>query len=224
MRRLAPEIMDDPGQGEADFRAALRDLETLNRITLAYGPTLRFLDGLAQGRTHLSVLDVGAGGGDTLRRIARWGAARGLALDLAGLDRSPWSARHAAETGVPARWITADLFELDGAERFDAVICSLFAHHLEDEAVVRFLRWMHARARLGWLVLDLHRHRIPWAAVWAGTRALRMHPMVTHDGPVSIMRGFTRDDWRRLVSEAGVEADIAWAVPFRWAVTGPGRP
>ena len=224
MRRLAPEIMDDPGQGEADFRAALRDLETLNRITLAYGPTLRFLDRLAQGRTQLSVLDVGAGGGDTLRRIARWGAARGLALDLAGLDRSPWSARHAADTGVPARWITADLFELDGAERFDAVICSLFAHHLEDEAVVRFLRWMHARARLGWLVLDLHRHRIPWAAVWAGTRALRMHPMVTHDGPVSIMRGFTRNDWRRLVSEAGVEADIAWAVPFRWAVTGPGRP
>ncbi|HZF76896.1 MAG TPA: methyltransferase domain-containing protein [Acetobacteraceae bacterium] len=224
MRRLAPEIMDDPGQGEADFRAALRDLETLNRITLAYGPTLRFLDRLAKGRTHLSVLDVGAGGGDTLRRIARWGTARGLALDLVGLDRSPWSARHAEETGVPARWITADLFELDEAERFDAVICSLFAHHLEDEAVVRFLRWLHARARLGWLVLDLHRHRIPWAAVWAGTRAARMHPMVTHDGPVSIMRGFTREDWRRLVAEAGVEADIAWAMPFRWAVTGPGRP
>jgi 2-polyprenyl-3-methyl-5-hydroxy-6-metoxy-1,4-benzoquinol methylase len=223
MRRLAPEIMDDPGQAEPDFRAALRDLEILNRVTFAYPPVLRFLDRLAPGQARLSVLDVGAGGGDTLRRIAQWGMRRGIALDLCGLDRSPWAARHAAETGVPARWITADLFDLDPAERFDAVICSLFAHHLEDEALVRFLRWLPGHARRGWLITDLHRHRIPWAAVWAGTRLARMHPMVRHDGPVSIMRGFSRADWQRLVAEAGVEAEIRWVVPFRWAVSGPGR-
>ncbi len=222
-RRLAPEIMDDPGQDEAAFRGALHDLERLNRMTFAYGPTLAFLGRMARGRDRLSVLDVGAGGGDTLRRIAAWGARRGVALDLAGLDRSPWSALHAAETGTPARWITADLFALNEAERFDAVICSLFAHHLEDAELVRFLRWLPARARRGWLILDLHRHWIPWAAVWAGTRLMRMHPMVCHDGPVSIRRGFSRADWRRLVAQAGVDAEIRWVAPFRWAVSGPGR-
>jgi 2-polyprenyl-3-methyl-5-hydroxy-6-metoxy-1,4-benzoquinol methylase len=218
------EIMDDPGQSEADFRAALDGLQTLNRITLAYPPLLAFLDRLVRedGVTSLSVLDVGAGGGDTLRAVARWGEERGVALDLWGLDRSPWAERHAWERGTPARWITSDLFDLPAERRFDVVVCSLFAHHLEDAALVRFLRWLPAHAMRRWLILDLHRHRIPWAAVWLGTRLMRMHPMVSHDGPVSIMRGFTRADWRHLVEEAGVPAEIRWVLPFRWAVSGPG--
>jgi 2-polyprenyl-3-methyl-5-hydroxy-6-metoxy-1,4-benzoquinol methylase len=223
-RRLAPEIMDDPGQSEADFRAALRDLQTLNRLTFAYRPILRALDCLWRNErpARLSILDVGAGGGDTLRAIAAWGATRGIALDLWGLDRSPWAARHAREAGTPAGWITADLFDLPAERRFDVVLCSLFAHHLDDAQLVRFLRWLPRHATRRWLVTDLHRHPIPWAAVWAGTRAMRLHPMVRHDGPVSVGRGFDRADWTRLLAEAGVAAELRWAMPFRWVVAGRG--
>lgn len=223
-RILADEIMDDPGQSEADFAAALDGLERLNRLTFAHAPLLRMLDRLVreQGLRGLSLLDVGAGGGDALRAVARWGTQRGIALDLWGLDRSPWAKRHAMARGTPARWITSDLFELPAGRRFDVVACSLFAHHLDDPTLVRFLRWLPDHATRRWLILDLHRHRIPWAAVWAGTRLLRMHPMVSHDGPVSVMRGFDRADWRRLVAEAGVQAEIRWVVPFRWSVSGPG--
>lgn len=212
--------MDDAAATEAAFAAALRDLERINRMSLAHGPTLRWLDRVADrtGARRLSVLDVGAGGGDMLEAIGQWGARRGIALDLAGLDRSPWAARYAAARGRTARRITADLFALDPAERFDVVLCSLFAHHLRDPELVRFLRWMEARARLGWLVSDLHRHPIPWGFVWVAVRALRMDPMVVHDSTVSIARGFTRADWRRLLAEAGLEAEIARAFPFRWLV------
>ena len=117
--------------------------------------------------------------------------------------------------GTLARWITSDLFDLDPARRFDVVMCSLFAHHLEDSVLVRFLRWLPRHATRRWLILDLHRHWISWSAVWAGTRLMRMHPMVTHDGPVSVNRAFTRADWTRLVAEAGVEAEIRWVLPFR---------
>ncbi|WP_137176346.1 methyltransferase domain-containing protein [Roseomonas sp. AR75] len=223
-RILAAEIMDDPGQSEADFRAALDGLETLNRITFAHAPLRRFLDEVVaeSGATSLSLLDVGAGGGDALRAAAAWGRARGVALDLWGLDRSPWAERHAMERGTPARWITSDLFDLPAERRFDVVMCSLFAHHLDDPTLVRFLRWLPAHAARSWLILDLHRHRVPWAAVWAGTRLMRMHPMVSHDGPISVMRGFTRADWRRLLEEASVAAEVRWVLPFRWAVTGRG--
>lgn len=223
-RRLAAEIMDDPGQSEADFSAALADLERINRITFAYAPLTRFLDRLVRegGLTSLSLLDVGAGGGDGLRAVAAWGARRGVALDLWGLDRSPWAECHALARGTPARWITSDLFDLDPARRFNVVTCGLFAHHLDDPTLVRFLRWLALHATRRWLILDLHRHFIPWSAVWAGTRIARMHPMVRHDGPVSIARGFSRADWVRLVAEAGIEAEIRWVLPFRWSVSGPG--
>lgn len=216
--------MDDPHQAEADFAEALAGLERLNRLTFAYRPLLGFLDRLVkdQGLTSLSLLDVGAGGGDTLRAVARWGEKRGIALDLWGLDRSPWAARYAAEHGTPGGWITSDLFDLPADRRFDVVMSNLFAHHLDDAAMVRFLRWQHAHARRRWLVLDIHRHAIAWGGTWALTRALRLNAMCCHDGPVSIARGFRRADFARLLAAAGMEAEVKWVVPFRWSVSGPG--
>jgi len=224
-RIMADEIMDDPGQTEADFAAALEGLSTLNRITFAQVPLLRFLDELVaqQGLISLSLLDVGAGGGDALCAIAAWGERRGIALDLWGLDRSPWAERYAMARGVPARWITTDLFDLPAERRFDVVVCGLFAHHLDDPTMVRFLRWLPRHATRRWLILDLHRHWIAWSAVWAGTRLLRMHPMVIHDGPISVNRAFKRDELQRLVRQAGVAAEIRWVLPFRWAVSGLGE-
>jgi 2-polyprenyl-3-methyl-5-hydroxy-6-metoxy-1,4-benzoquinol methylase len=223
-RSAAEEWMDDAAATEAEFASALRDLARINRMSLAYRPTLRWLDRLVAetGARRLSVLDIGFGGGDMLAEIARWGERRGVAVELAGLDRSPWAARHATAAGVRARFITADLFDLPEAERFDVVLCSLFTHHLRDEALVRFLLWVPGRARRGWLISDLHRHWLPWGFVWGAVRVLRMDPMVVHDSTVSIARGFTRADWERLVAEAGVAARIDWAFPFKWIVSSRG--
>ncbi|MBL6078681.1 methyltransferase domain-containing protein [Belnapia sp. T18] len=220
-RSAADEWMDDAAATEAEFASALRDLARINRMSLAYRPTLRWLDALVAetGARHLSVLDIGFGGGDMLAEIARWAARRGVTVELTGLDRSPWAARYSTAAGVKARFITADLFGLPEEERFDVVLCSLFTHHLRDAELVRFLRWLPGRARRGWLISDLHRHWLPWGFVWGAVRLLRMDPMVVHDSTVSIARGFTRADWERLVAEAGVPAQIDWAFPFKWIVS-----
>lgn len=222
MRRSGDaEWMDDPAATEAAFAAALRDLARINRLSLAYRPTLRWLDGVVArtGLRRLAVLDVGCGGGDMLAAIAVWGARRGVALALTGLDRSPHAAAACAAAGVPARILTTDLFDLPAGETFDVVVCSLFTHHLTEAELVRCLGWLEARARLGWLISDLHRHWLPWGFVWLAVRALRMDPMVVHDSTRSIARGFIRADWERLLAAARVPGRIAWAFPFRWLVS-----
>jgi len=215
------EWMDDVAQGQTAFRSALCDLEFLNRVTFGYRPTLRWLDRVVArtGATRLSVLDVGAGSGDMLRRIARWGSARAVAVELTGLDRSPAAAIAAREAGTPGAWIVADLFDLPTDARFDVVVSALFAHHLADDDLVRFLRWMDGHARRGWLINDIHRHWVPWSALWAGTRLLWLDPTVVHDSTVSVARAFTRADWHRLAADAGVAPRVAWQFPFRWAVS-----
>jgi 2-polyprenyl-3-methyl-5-hydroxy-6-metoxy-1,4-benzoquinol methylase len=216
-RSREPEWMDDP---EAPgFDAALKDLAFINRVSLASMPVLGFLDRVVarNGSRSLSILDVGAGGGDMLTAIAAWAKRRGVAVELTGLDVSPWAARHAKARGVPAQWITADLFTVEGS--FDVVLCSLFAHHLDDVSLFRFVAWLEARSRLGWLISDLHRHWLPWCFVWGAVRLLRLHPMVVHDSTVSIARGFTRADWRCLIRGAGLDAQVRWAFPFRWQVS-----
>lgn len=219
-RADAPEWMDEADATRPEFEGALRDLARINRWSGAARPVLSWLDRVAErsGASRLSVLDVGAGGGDMLQRIAAWGARRGVALELTGLDRSPWAATFAAGAGVPARYVTRDLFEHE--EAHDVVLCSLFAHHLDDATLVRFLRWLDARARLGWLISDLHRHWLPWGFLWGATRLLRLDPMVVHDSTASVSRAFVRADWERAAREAGVAANIRWSVPFKWVVTG----
>src|SRR3546814_13276211 len=78
-----------------EFRECLRHLERINRASLAYRPTLAWLGRLVRrhpGRP-LSILDVGFGHGDMLRRISGWAAERGVPVRLAGVDLVPWSAR-----------------------------------------------------------------------------------------------------------------------------------
>jgi SAM-dependent methyltransferase len=227
-RSTADELMDTEPVGFEEFRACLVDLGRVNRLTLAYRPTLAFLDrlvarGLPRGRP-LEVVDVGSGYGDMLRKIDAWAARRGVAVSLTGVDLNPWSRRAAAEAtppGQPITWVTADAFAYAPQSGIDVVLCSLFTHHLSDRLVARFLGWMEANARLGWFVNDLHRHPLPYHVFRRWARLARWHRFVQHDGPVSIARAFATTDWQRLIVEAGLDAtavEIEWWVPFRLSV------
>ena len=224
-RSAATELMDGPDVDYETLRGCLRDLARVNVLSGGYRPTLTFLERLRrQGRLGLGrpvdVLDAGSGYGDLLRAIARWARRRGVPVRLTGLDLSPWSARAATEAtpeGLEIRWLTGDVFTHEG--RSDVIVSSLFTHHLGDAEVVRFLRWMEERARLGWFVNDLHRHPIPLAAFGPLATVLRLHPFVRHDGPVSFARAFVPGDWHRLLREAGIEgATVSRAFPFRLCV------
>ena len=167
-RSAAPELMDAEATDLATFEACLRDLERINRWTGAYRITLRWLERLLERhrRTErLVVLDVGSGYGDMLRRIAAFADRRGMAVDLIGVDLNPHAAvaaRRATPPERPIRYLTGDVFDLPSSIRPDVVISALFAHHLDDSRLVRFLGWMDERARLGWLVNDLRRHAVAY--------------------------------------------------------------
>jgi SAM-dependent methyltransferase len=225
-RSQQAEWMDDPSVDAATLARCLDDLAIVNTVTLARPPTIGFLRRVARRMApgaELSVLDVGFGQGDMLRRVARWGARRGLALRLDGVDLSPASAeaaRRATPPTLPITYRTGDVFD-EPPGSVDVVISSLFTHHLGDAEVVRFVRWMERTARRGWFVNDLHRHRVAYYGFAALSRAAGWHPMVGHDGPISVARAFRRADWRRLLREAGLERDasVRWHVPFRFCVS-----
>ena len=228
-RSHQPEWMDgDLAQSEAassDFAAVLADLATVNTVTLARLPTLGFMRRVARrhpGRT-LRVLDVACGEGDMLRRIHRWAARTGHAVELTGLDLNPLgiaAARAATPPDVPIQYRCADIFA-PGLGSYDVVLSALFTHHLDDDQVVAFLRLMETHATLGWFVNDLHRDTLAYYGFCALSALARWHPMVQHDGAISVTRSFRRADWVRLINRAGLSgmAQIRWQVPFRYCVT-----
>jgi SAM-dependent methyltransferase len=219
------ERMDDPSVDFETWRACLIDLAKVNRVTLAYRPTLAFLDRLYEGglwpRDRPAViLDVGSGYADTLRRIGRWAKAKSLDVRLQALDLNPWSERAAerAPESAGIQFFTEDLF--DHQSGADIILSSLFTHHLDDQEVIRFLEWQEIHARIGWFINDLERHPFSYYGFSLLSRVMLWHPFVIHDGPVSIRRAFRQDDWTRLLAKAGVhQARIEAWFPFRLCVS-----
>lgn len=218
-----PELMDGPCSYEV-FRACLLDLERMNRLSLGYRPTLAWLDeltarvGPGESKHTLRILDVGCGGGDTLRKVAAWARARGVRVKLTGIDLSPYAARAAREFDASPgdiEWVTGDAFSF--APEVDVVISSLFAHHLEGPEIVRFLAWMESTARRGWFVNDLCREPVPYWIYRVVTNMGGWHRFLRYDGPVSFRRSFREDDWLRMLAQADILADVSLR---RWR---PGR-
>jgi len=208
-RAYLSELMDEPSSYE-ELRDCLHDLAQVNRITFGYRPALEWLEQFAQWGDPLHIVDVGCGGGDMLRRIERWAADRRIAVRLTGIDLNPNAVRAAREFtpgGSPIRWISGDAYSFDtAADPVDVVISSLFAHHLPDDGIVGFLKWMERVARRGWFINDLHRSRTPYLGFKALAAAMRWHRFVRNDGPVSIRRAFLPEDWRKYADDAGLSA------------------
>ena len=205
------EWMDEPCSFE-EFRACLRSLERSNRLTFTYRPTLAWLQQFGSVARPLHVVDVGFGGGDMLRRIEQWAKRRGLDWSLTGIDLNPHAARAAKEfTPVESRirWVTGHAYCYEPDRPIDLILNSLLMHHLPEDEIPRFLGWMEARAGMGWFVNDLHRQPVPYHFYWWFARAMRFHPFVRHDGPVSIRRAFRAEDWERYSRAASLPARAA---------------
>ncbi len=201
------EHMDEPCSYE-DLRACLRDIARVNQLTLAYRPTLDWLESLrkiAPLGQPIHIVDVGCGYGDALRRIVRWAIKRNFPVRLTGIDLNLDAIRAAREATDPRAGITfvaGDTYTWQPPEPIDVVISSLLTHHLEDREIVEFLVWMERTARLGWFINDLHRERVPYELFRLMARLTNWHPFVKHDGPVSILRSFRPADWERLCAAA----------------------
>lgn len=221
-RAIAEELMDADDLPAETYATVVHDLAAVNTVTLARRPTLAFLERIvARKKTPLKILDVGFGDGDMLRTIARWAKRQNVMVTLVGVDLNPNSAP-AAQARTPAdmaiEWRTGDYADLAG-EGWDIVLSSLVAHHMTHDQLIGFLRFMNREARVGWFVNDLHRHGFAWLGFPVLATLARWHPIVRHDGQLSIARSYRPAEWSPLLAEADVEgARVFRAFPFRLCV------
>jgi 2-polyprenyl-3-methyl-5-hydroxy-6-metoxy-1,4-benzoquinol methylase len=220
-RAIAEELMDAPDLDPGNYDALLKDLAQVTTVTMGRDATISFLERAIGGSKRFRLLDVGYGHGDMLRAIAKWAARLGIEAELVGIDLNPKSesvARDATPADMPIRYLTGDYASLAGQE-FDFIISSLVAHHMTRSQLVAFVRFMDTEAKQGWLVNDLHRHSLAWIGFPALAFVMRWHPIVRHDGQLSIARSYRPREWLPLLAEAKVkDARIYRAFPFRLCV------
>jgi 2-polyprenyl-3-methyl-5-hydroxy-6-metoxy-1,4-benzoquinol methylase len=225
-RAMAEELMDADDLDAETYAAVVRNLAKVNTLTMARRPTLNFLDRIALRHDPMlgaiRILDVGYGDGDMLRRIAKWAAGFGQEVELVGIDLNPRSetaARASTLSDINIDYRTGDYADLAG-EPWDVVISSLVAHHMTHDQLIAFLRFMEMHATSGWFVNDLHRHGFAYLGYPLLATLMRWHPIVKHDGQLSIARSYRPAEWAPILKKAGIAgATVARRFPFRLCVS-----
>jgi 2-polyprenyl-3-methyl-5-hydroxy-6-metoxy-1,4-benzoquinol methylase len=224
-RRRLPEWMDRPDLSPACHVAALRGLARINWWSRSAGILWPPLAALARrlGRP-LRVLDVATGAGDVPLRLWRRAARAGLDFRIDGCDLSPTAvayARDAADrAGAAVHFFQHDALNGAPPPGYDAVVNSLFLHHLDEAEAVTFLRRLAGAAEFLVLVNDLERSAMGLALAHVAVRLLSRSAVVHYDGPRSVMGAFTRVEALALAERAGLyEATAEWRWPFRYLLT-----
>jgi SAM-dependent methyltransferase len=208
------EIMDGPDLDPAVHDAALAGLARLNAWAGSARPFWPPLATLARSApAPLQVLDVASGAGDVAVALALRARRAGVPLRVAATDRSATAlahaARRAARHGVVLPVVQADALAPGGLPlRVDAVICSLFLHHLDEERAVAFLRSAAGAARRLLLVADLRRTAAGLLLAATASRLATRSPVVHADASASVRNAYAAQEVAALAARAGLRGAV----------------
>lgn len=224
-RSYQKELLDGECIPFEEIRLNMQELDVINRRLGGHRVTRRGFHQLMKESTpknrSLSVVEIGCGGGDNLR-VLKQNTPKKWNLQLTGIDINPQCIAYAA--GNPLndgiRFLTSDYRAVHFREKPDIIFSSLFCHHFTNSELVAMLQWMNRNAALGFFINDLHRHPVAYYSIKLLTALFSGSRLVKNDAPLSVLRGFSRKDWKSLLSQAGLQqAQCSWQWAFRWLVS-----
>lgn len=224
------EIMDDLNcQGEV-VEQTLRELEVINRLLGGNNITISGIKKLAGGNFEkdktLTIADLGCGGGDILKEIARWANKKNVNVKLIGIDANPFIVRFAERNCSEYRDIefrVQNVFDDDFQNQsYDIIIATLFTHHFSSQELSQLFSSLYRQAKIGVVINDLHRHWFAYHSIKILTQIFSRSKMVKFDAPLSVLRAFKKDDLVEVLNKAGVDRYLLrWKWAFRWQLIMP---
>lgn len=167
----------------------------------------------------IRIVEIGCGGGDNLRVIKTWAARNNLPVELTGVDINPECIDYARaqEDNKGISFICSEYSKMIFADPPSIIFNSLFCHHFNFDQLVYMMRWMKRSCTLGFFVNDLHRHFLAYHSIKFLTGSFSKSYLVKNDAPLSVLRGFRRNEIIKIMQAAGIENySLEWKWAFRW--------
>ncbi|HEY6763786.1 MAG TPA: methyltransferase domain-containing protein [Candidatus Sulfotelmatobacter sp.] len=197
MKRInTPELLDTDTCPPEEVEISLRDLGRINRWFGGVATSVELVKRVARatGSQNISLLEVASGPGEVPGIVQAKVARHGISLKVTLVDRASTHLRKSS------RAIAADALSLpfsDGA--FDVVSCNLFAHHLEPDELIRFIKEGLRVSRTAVVINDLVRHRGHLMLVYVGFLFMRCH-VSRVDGLASVRRAYIPDEIQKIIA------------------------
>lgn len=222
-RRYDAELLDAPGNDPALVWRTVHDIRRSNTVFCGTRAAVAELKvHFDQLPSDAILLDVGTGLGDVPHAAMRTARGSKISLCTIGMDAIPAIARGAGES-VSHAVCGSGLMLPFGTNSVDIAMCSQTLHHFRGAEETALLREMNRVARIAVVISDLRRSWIAASGFWLASFPLRFHAVTRHDGYLSVLRGYTRDELSDAVFRAvGTRPVIQRRLAFR--MTASWRP
>lgn len=218
-RSYKKELLDADDIPVKQLYQNLRELEQVNKRLGGINISMKGVKCVMQSSKHVSIADIGCGGGDLLKSAASYAREKAKDISLTGIDIKQDCiayARSYCEDYPEIELVCGDYKHVLGKDQgVTHVHAALFCHHLNDEEIVELIRFCKEK-KLGLIINDLERHPLAYYSIYIITRLLNGSALVKHDAPLSVLRGFKKIDWYSLFEQAGVQRD-RYSVKWQWA-------
>jgi 2-polyprenyl-3-methyl-5-hydroxy-6-metoxy-1,4-benzoquinol methylase len=221
-RSTEKEYLDAPNIPTLDLFKNLEELDVINRYLGGYGASLRGLADLLNTKTPIkTIVDIGFGGGDSIKQLAGFASQKKMSLFFFGVDLKMDCIRYAEKnlSAVHNKELICDDYRnisLELLQKIDVVHCSLFLHHLTDEEIVELFKFCKTN-NCTILINDLHRHWLAYLSIKIITSLFSKSYLVKNDAPLSVKRGFKKHELQSLLKKAGfIHFSITWTWAFRY--------
>jgi ubiquinone/menaquinone biosynthesis C-methylase UbiE len=199
-----PELLDTDSGTAEEITNALLDIRDINRRFGGVSTMQSMVERVAKeaGRSSFTVLEVASGAGYVPEAARQRLKRRGIQLQITLLDRAQ---SHLPEKTSNDSTFTnttvGDALALPFPDSsFDLVDCSLFAHHLVADDLLKFVNEGLRVCRNAVLINDIVRHPVHLALVYAGMPSFRSR-LTRNDAVVSVRRAFTAGEMAALLKK-----------------------
>lgn len=225
VRSYEKELLDRDDIPFEDIKRNMQELEFINTNLGGHTITLSGFKNIYKnpGSGYLAVCEIGCGGGDNLKVIAKYCGKENIRVKLIGIDINKDCIDYAKENcrGIPGiEFIVSDYKLVNFNDKKPGIIfSSLFCHHLDDEQFIEMLQWSEQNSVTGFFINDLHRHFLAYYSIKLLTGLFSKSYLVKNDAPLSVQRGFKKKELGRLLEKAGIKKyTITWKWAFRWLI------
>ncbi|WP_439558711.1 methyltransferase domain-containing protein [Dyadobacter sp.] len=210
------ELLDEDNIPPAALFRNLRELDFINHWLGGYDISFSAMKKVLSRNRSYTLVDIGCGGGDTLKRIASWNKKAGYELELCGIDIKPVCIDYAKQNigDLKIDLICDDYREMfHHVENADIIHACLFCHHLTDNELVDLVSFA-LKHKVILIINDLERNALAYYSIQFLTRLFSKSYLVKHDAPLSVLRGFKKREWLAILREAGAGR---YSVRNKWA-------
>jgi 2-polyprenyl-3-methyl-5-hydroxy-6-metoxy-1,4-benzoquinol methylase len=210
------EYLDADDIPTADLFQTLKELDRINTLLGGYDITFSALKKIIQPKKSYTLIDIGCGGGDTLKHIRQWQIRKNFNLNLIGIDLKPVCIEYAKQQNPvqDIRYICDDYRNMFlHVQDIDIVHACLFCHHLTENQLIELVEFS-LKHRIILIINDLERNPIAYYAIKTLTALFSKSHLVKNDAPLSVARGFKKKEWLAIINKAGA---THFTIKNKWA-------